>query len=709
MVKIYNKIKVSEKQKQFKPGVAQLRRLLKPTSIAIIGATDAPGKTGAMITENLVRGGFAGRVVCVNPHRESVFGVPCYASLDDAPDGRVDCAIVVVPAVAVEDVIRASVGLCKNFVVIAAGFGESGEDGRAREAALAHLAQEYRLAILGPNCLGFLTPGTKTNASFAPHVLVDGNVALLSQSGALAVALLDVAAQTQQGFSLVVSLGNKMQIDESLLMAFLAQDSDTDVIALYIEDVVDGRRFVEQVRAIVPTKPVVVLRGGTTDAGHAASASHTGALTQASDVFDAVCRKYGVVQVESVEQFVDVIAFVRRYGTRFPQRFAVVTNAGGLGVLTADACECAGVPLVALPSHLQSALAQSLPPAASTINPIDILGDADVTRYKDVFTILAKERHVDTVVAILTPQAQTPVMAVAREIARQAEQSDLMYIAVFVGGARVDDARRFLVRNGVPSVVMPQHAVAVLGALFGADTQRYSNSTMQPVAQHVAAGTRIYGRVRDEARGALYYSEVMQMAQRYSLPVIPAWRMDYDSPSSVQFPCVVKVDAPTVLHKTDRGGVIVGVRDGAQLNSAIETLQQRFHGERIIVQPMVDAGMELIIGAKRDAIFGPTVLVGYGGIYAENIAMTQLAVPPFDAQDVQAQLLRSRLGFLFRETRGQAPYDSNAVAQIMAALGAMMLENTWIDAVDINPLFIYNDGKSAQIVDMKIIVKTQNI
>jgi len=292
---------VSEKQKQFKPGMAQLRRLLKPMSIAVIGATDTPGKTGTMITENLVRGGFTGRVVCVNPHRESVFGVPCYASLNDAPDGRVDCAIVVVPAVAVMDVIRASAGLCKNFVVIAAGFGESGEDGRVREAALLHFAQTHKLAILGPNCLGFLTPKTKTNASFAPHVLVDGNVALLSQSGALAVALLDVAAQTQQGFSLVVSLGNKMQIDESLLMAFLAQDSDTDVIALYIEDVVDGQRFVEQVRAIVPTKPVVVLRGGTTDAGGAASASHTGALTQANTVFDAVCRKYGVVQVTSVE------------------------------------------------------------------------------------------------------------------------------------------------------------------------------------------------------------------------------------------------------------------------------------------------------------------------------------------------------------------------------------------------------------------------
>jgi len=691
-------------EQQFIPNSAQIGRLLRPASIAIIGATDSEGKTGAMITNNLLNGGFAGRVVCVNPHREQVFGAPCYPTLADAPDGHVDCAIVVVPAPVVADVIRASVSQCANFVVIAAGFGESGEEGRTREAELMALAQEHKLAILGPNCLGFITPGLKANASFAPHVLVPGNVALLSQSGALAVALLDRAAQTQQGFSFVVSLGNKMQIDEALLMEFLAQDDATQVIALYIESVADGARFIAAARNLATTKPIVVLRGGTTASGQRASMSHTGALMQEGAVFDAVCEKYGIVQTQTLTQFVDVIAFARRYGLRTPLPLAVVTNAGGLGVLATDAAERAGVPLERIASTTQVELAAQLPPAAATTNPIDVLGDADVSRYDHVFDVLARDTQMRTALTILTPQAQTPVMAVARTLAQRCARDDaLAHIATFVGGARTDDAARFLMRSGVPTVRTPEDAMAACSALHRAHTRRYDARAHVDQSRQARAA-HIFARAREEGRGALYYSEVAQLCEAYNIPLVRAWRMDYDSPSSVTFPCVVKVDAPSVLHKTDRGGVIVGVKDGTALNEAIETLQKRFAGERIIVQPMVAGGTEILIGAQRDATFGPTLLIGYGGIYAEEIAMTHVLVPPFDAQQARERLVRSRLGFLFRETRGQAPHDAAQVAHIAAALGQMMLENAWINTVDINPLFLYNDGKSATVVDMKIVI-----
>ncbi len=695
------------KKVRFAPDRVQLRRLLRPTSIAIIGATDTGGKTGAMITHNLVRGGFSGRTVCINPHRETVYGQPCYASLADAPEPQVDCAVVVVPAHLVEDVVRASMEYCSNFVVIAAGFGESGEEGRAREASLLRLANENKLAILGPNCLGFITPGIKANASFAPHVFADGSVALLSQSGALAVALLDQAALTTQGFSFVISLGNKMQIDESLLMSFLAQDDATEVMALYIEDIANGEHFIAQAREMMDKKPIIVLRGGATEAGQKASASHTGALMQESAVFDAVCRKYGVVQTTTFSQFVDVIAFMRRYGASPVCDSVVVTNAGGLGVLAIDSFDRAHLPVHRIAQSVQTSLAKKLPRAASAVNPIDVLGDADTARYQSVFDTLAREKACDTIFSILTPQAQTPVMDIARLIVQECEKrNDIKYITAFVGGARVEDARRFLLRNNVPTVPTPERVVAVLGALYEAHAYRYSDApaTAYNEKRH-ARGAQIYARVVDEERPSLYYSEIEKICTLYDVPLVHAWRMNYDSPSSVTFPCVVKVDAPTVLHKTDQGGVIVGIEDGIKLNDAIETLQRRFPGERVIVQPMVEHGIELIIGAKRDATFGPIVLIGYGGIYAEEIAMTELFVPSFSVEDIRMRLEASRFGFLFRTTRGQQPYDSAAVAHIVTAVGQIMIENEWIQEIDINPLFVYNDGKDACVVDMKIIIQ----
>lgn len=688
----------------YRPTPQQLRKLLRPASVAVIGATDTPGKVGAMITDNLLTGGYAGRVVCVNPNRTEVFGRTCVPSLSAETDA-VDCAIVAVPAQHVEAAIVDALPRCRNFVVIAAGFAEAGDEGRAREASLRALADREKLAILGPNCLGFVNPGMRANASFAPTVLLPGRVALLSQSGALAVALLDRAVTTRQGFSYVVSLGNKMQIDETVLLPLLADDPDTDVIALYVEHLADGVAFMAAAAPIADRKPVVLLHGGRTDAGQRASASHTGALTSAGDVFDAACRKVGILQARSMADFEHLVAYTRRYGLRASQGVAIVTNAGGPGVLTADAFAEAGAPLATPWPETRAALSAALPPAAATGNPVDLLGDALDDRYRTAYAHLAHDPATDTVCTIVTPQAQTPVEAIADALSAAAEAGKTAHIAAFLGGRRMEESVRMLQQKGIVTVGMPEDAATLTATLAQRAAGRYGTVTALADDVRMRMGAQIAARLTDERRSVLTYAETQKICAAYSVPLSAAWRMDYDTPAVVTYPCVAKVDATSALHRTDRGGVIVGIRDEAALRDALRTLDRRFPGARVVVQPQADAGMEILVGVVRDPSFGPVVTVAYGGIYTEQIRMTVTLVPPLSTADAVAQLVASRLGFLFRETRGQAPYDAAHVAAVASALGTTALEQSWIAEIDVNPLFIYNDGRTPLAVDVKVVAR----
>ncbi len=679
----------------------RLARMFRPARVAIIGATDTDGKTGTMVTQAVVRGEYKGHVVCVNPNRSTVFGRPCYPSLADSGVDSVDCAIVVVRAEHVVEAIRANSAQCKNFVVIAAGYGERGEDGRARQAELLHMAQSERLLIMGPNCLGFLSPHIGLNLSFAPSVMPRGDVALLSQSGALAVALLDTAAeQNTFGFSLVASLGNMMQLDEVAMLRYVTHDDHTKVAALYVEHISDGEALGEVIEQ--SPIPVVILQGGVTDAGHRASASHTGALAQRADIAAAVCRARGAVVTTSVETFIHTIAFVQRYGVTAAET-VTVTNAGGLGVLTADALNRADVPSAELSSSLRAEVMSSLPVAGSAENPIDVLGDAGADRYAHVLRTLAKQSSPYQAITIATPQAQTPMEQIAETIVSHADT--IPQIAVFSGGEHVRAARNMCVRNGVPVVSSPRDAVDVLAAIHATVRERPTGAP-PPVdtvrAERLSAMMR---RAQEERRPALYYKEVYDMAQAYDIPLVPAWRMDYDSPSHVRFPCVVKVDAPTILHKTDVRGVLPNIRDAEALSSAIAELQQRFPSERIIVQEMIPAGTEMFLGALRDPNLGVAVVIGYGGIYAEPLRTTVLMVPPYTVDDVRERLRNSRLAFLFRSFRGMPPHNEAAVAHIAVALQQLMREHPWVSSIDINPLFLYRSHGDARVVDMKITIQ----
>ncbi len=688
----------------------QLKKTLYPASVAVIGATDTPGKAGEVITDNLLNGDYIGRVVPVNPNRREVFGRPTVKRLSDAGD-PVDCAIVAVPARAVLAVVSESVSHCRNFVIISAGFSESGSEGKERQEELAALAERYGLTIMGPNCLGFINPSLKLNASFAGGMPKPGKIALLSQSGALAVAMMDRFVQSAHGFSLVASLGNKMQLNEVDLLEFLLADKETRVIGIYSENIQEGERFAAAAARGTHRKPIILLNGGRTEVGYRATASHTGALMQSDEIVRAVCDKSGVWRARDIQEFEILLRFADIYGPTKIEAINIVTNAGGPGVLAADACAEEALPLSQPTREVKLELADKLPRAASLENPIDVLGDAPESRYEDVLSALSAEKERsgsnEAALVVLTPQENTPVMKVAQVLVAHGKCSDMPLAASFVGGERVREAVSYLERSGVVCDFYPEAVARAFSNIFRAGKNRYGSpeENFAPDEEKRLFGQRLLRRARDEKRQSLYFSEASRLSQLHGLPVVRAWRMDYDSPREVEFPCAVKVDSPQIIHKTDRKGVVLNVDSPEKLTQAVEDLGQRFPGERVIVQPMVaSASAEMIVGSYRDESFGPVVLVGLGGIFAEQIDMKCLLVPPFDAEEARRLLTDSRLNFIFSGARGQKPLDVSVLARAAVSLGEMMLTHEWIKEIDVNPLLVKADDGSALAVDIKILL-----
>ncbi|HHH12586.1 MAG TPA: CoA-binding protein, partial [Candidatus Moranbacteria bacterium] len=453
---------------------------------------------------------------------------------------------------------------------------------------------------------------------------------------------------------------------------------------------------------ITARKPIVLLKGARSSAGSRAGASHTGALTQPDEVIEAAARKSGIWRARDIDEFITLLDLAEVYGPLKPSQAVIVTNAGGVGVLTADACQAAGVELFAPDRLLREELARKLPAAASVANPIDLLGDASETRYDDALTSLAEEETTKTALVLLTPQENTPVSKVAQAVLSHAKCDDMPIIASFVGGMRVREAISYLQRGGAVHSGSPERAARVLGIVNRAQPYGSRASEFTPERKRADAGEVLAARLRDERRGGLYYSEARELTGLYGLPTAKAWRLDYNSPAEISYPCVVKVDSPSLAHKTDRGGVISGIENEEALVAAAEKLGRLFPGERIIAQEMLPTGEEIILGAARKDGFGPVVLVGYGGIYAEQIGLTEILIPPFSSEEAAEILRASSLGFLFAGARSQAPYNVGELASLAKALGEMLLENPWIKEADLNPLFIYNDQKPAVAVDVKI-------
>lgn len=708
-----------------------LENLFNPKSIAIVGASEEEGKVGNVIAKNILNLGYAGEVFLVNPKYDQLFGKKCYRNLSDI-ESDVDLAIIAIPAKFVADEIQKNADKIKNYVIISAGFSEIGSEGRAREEIIQKIAAEKELNILGPNCLGFIIPSLKLNASFAGGMPENGNIAFISQSGALAVGIMDIAEKEDICFSNIISIGNKMDMDEAKILDYLAKDDNTKVIGMYLEGIKDGKKFIEIASRVSKIKPVVVLKAGKTEKAQKAIASHTGALAGSDEIISAVFKKCGIIRADNLEEFFDFLNIAALTEPPKNKSVAVITNAGGPGVLATDAFFKRELFLADIEEKIKNIFRKFLPQEAALSNPVDLLGDAQEDRYDKTLKVIGKNISIGSIICVLTPQDQTPVAKIARKIISFRKKTDKNITAVFIGGGRVQKAVKKMKETGIPNFRYPDQAISALDSYckwddfcrkhlqngeevnlytknldnsLKNDQSRQNNEETASNSERKNKAIEIIKKAKSEGRQALYFSEAKDIMEMYGIksPVTIDINPGENIPEETNYPVALKVDSDKVLHKTDKKALILNIKNREELEKAVSEIRINFPKERLIVQPMLERKTELILGIKKDPIFGPVVVYGLGGIYTEIFKMVDFLIPPADISEIKNNLYGGKIGFLFGETRGQKVYNIDEIAKIIFGMSQFALENEEISELDINPLLIYNDGSAAFAVDIKII------
>jgi acetate---CoA ligase (ADP-forming) len=693
-----------------------LDELFNPASIAVIGASKDPAKVGHAVLENLKKFGFAGRIIPVNPGCDNILGYKACTKIADAGPG-VDLAIIAIPARLVPASLRecAEAGV-KAAVVISAGFKEAGKEGTLLEDELKDICRERKIRVLGPNCLGVINTATRMNATFAADMLPRGKIGFFSQSGAMGIAIMDWAIGNEVGFSKFISLGNKADLSEIDFIEYFMTDPETNLILGYIEDVVDGRRFMEVAQKATKVKPVILLKSGGTEAGARAASSHTGALAGSDVAFDAAFRQTGVMRAQGVQDLFDTAMAFAEGKVVAGNRLLVITNAGGPGIIAADTAERLGVSLPHMSRESIDAMARKLPPNATLFNPVDVIGDATSTRYAAVLEQAARDPYVDGILVILTPQAMTDVEATADRIIETASATDKPMIASFMGEKRVRPAIDRLKRASIPNFSYPELAVKAFKRL--ADHRAWTqvepeevsacwynfDAAAEEVASVLKTGTFQVGE--EEAMRILTYYGFRFPKRELVRTAADAGR----AAARIGFPVVMKISSPDILHKTEVGGVRVNIGTQQEAEDAfteITTNARRLMSSAFIrgvmVSEMVRGGREVILGVTFDRTFGHMIMFGLGGIYVEVLKDVSFRIVPVSRRDALAMVNEIRTAGLLRGARGERPADISAIASNIVNLSCLVSDFPEIMELDINPLLVAEKGAVA--LDARIIFK----
>lgn len=683
---------------------------LAPKSIAVIGASSEPGKVGHYVFQNLVEG-YVGPLYPVNNKRAEILGRKTYASVTDIP-AEVDVAIVITPATTVTAIAdECGKKGVHTLVVISAGFGEIGtEEGRAREKELKAIVDRYPMRLIGPNCLGFLRPALQLNASFAAHSPKAGKIALISQSGAMAVALMDAAAPMGLGFSLVVSMGNKTAMDECDFLELCEEDPETQVIALYVENISSGRRFLELARRIARRKTIVLIKAGTSAHGKRAVSSHTGAMAGSESAISAVCSQAGIRRAKTTEEFLDILHAVSTQPPLLSPNIAIVTNAGGPGILAADAAEREGARLPVLHDQTIAHLKSLLPEAASTLNPIDVLGDALADRYGTAVEAAGSDPNIDGTVVVLTPQVMTPATDVAQAIKESRARHPLMPIVTsFMGNAAVKDAVEELHRSGIPNYPTPERAIRAIAHLRPMDIEPTAASTRSTFDRATRARALIHGQV-----GLLSPTIISELFAVYGLPTPEQEIATSEDEAAaiaerIGYPVIAKIASPEIIHKTDVGGVRANIMDEHDVRLAyreimgnVTMLMNDLYLEGILIQKFLPAGNEFIVGAAKDPSFGHLLMIGLGGIYTELFQDVTFRIAPITEGEVYRMLQELKSWRLLLGMRGKAQSDIDALVRIVLTISDMVMDCPEIRELDLNPVFVDENG--TVVLDAKVMV-----
>ncbi|MBF0224083.1 MAG: acetate--CoA ligase family protein [Desulfobacterales bacterium] len=701
-----------------------LDAIFAPKSVAVLGASGQPGKVGHDILENIIKGGYTGTLYPVNVKKIPILCIKSHASILDIDD-EIDLAMIALPPkialTSVEECIKKGV---KGIVIISAGFKEVGGEGAIIEKKIADICKENDIRLVGPNCLGVINPNpnVRLNASFSTHMPEYGNISFISQSGALCTAVLDFAADRGFGFSKFISIGNKADVNELDLLRYYHKDPNTDVIMIYMEELkMDAKLFIEEVKIISsgdrPT-PVLVIKSGRTAAGAQAAASHTGSLAGSDAVYDAIFQEAGIMRVDSVNSLFDFsIAFAQKKIPR-SNNVAIVTNAGGPGIVATDMTERSGLKLAKLQPETIEELKSHLPPAANINNPIDVIGDAAPERYENALEAVMKDENVDGTIVILTPQSMTDVIGTAESIVKIAKRFPKPIACSFMGIFDVSAGVKYLQKHGIPVYQFPENAARAMGALYTATKWLTRQKLAQFELTHdVEKAKEIIRTCLSEGRrhlGELYGTEILKCYGFKVLPTILAKNENEaaEIAEKIGYPVVLKIMSAQILHKSDAGGVKVGLRNADEVKFSFKEIIQNAKNynpdariDGVLVLKMAIPGEEVILGMKRYPNFGPLIMFGIGGVFVEIFKDVIFRVAPIGRNNARRMIKGIKGYALLSGFRGKPKADTDAIEKLLVSLSHMVVNHPEIMELDINPLLVHEEGDGATVADVRIILE----
>ncbi|MDO8565726.1 MAG: acetate--CoA ligase family protein [Candidatus Moranbacteria bacterium] len=695
-----------------------LDTLFSPQSIAVIGASTKAGSVGYTLTENLLKNGYRGKVYPVNPKTDRLFDLPCYKRVADIPEA-VDLAIIIVPADIVPAVLReAGEKNIRAAIIISSGFKETGATGKALEETVLTIAQEFDITLLGPNCLGFLHPKIGLNASFAKHLPHDGSIAFFSQSGALSTALIDLSVDTLD-FSHFVSIGNKTMIGENELLRYFAKDENVKTLGFYTEGLTDGNTLIKigrEILARAEAKPIIVLKSGTTTAGESASGSHTGALAGNDATYSALFKQARIVRAANLEQLTHFLTAFSHNSLPENNRLAIVTNAGGLGVLATDAAVTNGLRVATLSQETQEKLTTILPKAGSALNPIDVLGDALADRYRAAMEIVVADDQIDMLLVIVTPQTMTQAKETAEAIVSIKQHTPKPIIAVFAGKVSFQDGLAALQKNAITTVTYPEAAAEALAALAQVANWRKETSPtpFSPENPDHEKAATIIQAAKNAGRAALTEKEASEILIAYGFPFFATSLVNNKEEAAsvaekIDKKVALKIVSPDIIHKSDVGGVILNV-EPKDAGEAYEKLmaQVKEHVPKarllgaLVVEMAEEGGQEIILGLKKEPGLGTVVLAGLGGIFVETFKDTALRFAPLTREDAEEMLHELKAFPLLQGTRGQHGIHLETLITMIGRLSQLAEDFPEIAELDLNPLLSFPKAENFRVLDARI-------
>lgn len=697
--------------------------LYSPSAVAVIGASRDKEKIGTVILQNIINSGYKGRLFPVNPNANKILGLRSYKSVLDISE-KVDLAIIAIPArFVLEAVNDCGMKGVKHAVIISAGFAEIGDAGFALEEEVKQAANRFGIKVTGPNCLGFINTHLPIDATFTQTSAKKGSIAYVSQSGAMGTAFLDWSARNGIGLGYFVSIGNKISINENTLLEEFSNDSNVSTILMYLEDFRDGREFIRQANKLKGIKPIIILKPGISEGAKKAMASHTGSIAGDDLIIDQALNDSGCIRVKTIESLFNITKLISWQPLPSGKNTAVITNAGGVGIQTVDDLVNNGLNVVPFSTALQKKLEKILPEEASTQNPVDLLGDALAERYRSVLEIVAKDKEIDNIVVVLTPQRVTESLLTAKYINEIADKNKKTVVATFLGGESIKEAVDFLNKAEIPHFAFPNDAAEALGKVYNwtkhkkIDKVNIKKNNLTKINPNL---------VSEDPQGMIPLSVSQQLFKDYGIPILES--RFYNSKKellldskNLPYPLVVKLSHAALIHKTELKAVRLNIKNDYELEAQVRQLQgiidsNRLDGTLYEVQPFIADKLEVIIGVKNDGGitktikgkkylkghgFGHILLFGAGGIYAELYKDAALRILPINRKIAKDLITSTKIGRIIEGYRGKK-YDIDTTIEILLSLSKLVKENSNIQQLDINPLFISPDGIYA--ADIKIFV-----